>query len=182
MAKKSASKKAAAPVPAPQKFEGEVMARAAAEYADDKKAEDIVILDVRGISPVTDYFVICSVTSMPQLRAVRDEVEYQFKTEHNARALAGDRNLESLWLILHYGDVMVHIFHKERRDFYSLEDLWSDATVVPWSPSKPLADGPAAKKAPARKTAAKTPAAKKTASAKKAPAKKAVARKKPKQG
>lgn len=130
------------------------MARAAADYADNKKAEDIVILDVRGISPVTDYFVICSVSSMPQLRAVRDEIEYQFKTEHNARPLAGDRNLESLWLILHYGDVMVHVFHKEKRDFYALEDLWSDAPLVSWSPAPPPAAKTPVKKA-ARKTAAK---------------------------
>ncbi|MEZ0275892.1 MAG: ribosome silencing factor [Roseimicrobium sp.] len=171
MAKKAASKKVAQPVAAPSKFEGETMARAAANYADDKKAEDIVIMDVRGISPVTDYFVICSVTSMPQLRAVRDEVEYQFKTEHKARPLAGDRNLESLWLILHYGDVMVHIFHKEKRDFYSLEDLWSDAPMVDWSPTRPAAAAaPAVKKAPARKAVKK-------AAVKKAPSKKAASKK-----
>ncbi len=156
MAKKAAAKKTAKPA-SPSKFEGEAMARAAADYADNKKAEDIVILDVRGISPVTDYFVICSVTSMPQLRAVRDEIEFQFKTEHNARPLAGDRNLESLWLILHYGDVMVHIFHKERRDFYALEDLWSDAVPLPWNPAP--APSATAKKAP-RKAAKKTAARK----------------------
>jgi ribosome-associated protein len=162
MAKKAASKKVAQPVAVPSKFEGEAMARAAANYADDKKADDIVIMDVRGISPVTDYFVICSVTSMPQLRAVRDEIEYQFKTEHHARPLAGDRNLESLWLILHYGDVMVHIFHKDKRDFYALEDLWSDAPMVEWSPTLPAPAAATAKKAPARK-AAKKAAAKKVA-------------------
>jgi ribosome-associated protein len=161
MAKKAASKKAATPVAAtPAKFEGEAMAKAAANYADDKKAEDIVIMDVRGISPVTDYFVICSVTSMPQLRAVRDEIEHQFKTEHHARPLAGDRNLESLWLILHYGDVMIHIFHKEKRDFYALEDLWSDAPVVPWSPTLPAAAA-AAKKTTVKKAATKKAASKK---------------------
>ena len=61
-----------------EKFEGEVMARAAADYADGKKASEIVILDVRGISPVTDYLLICSVDSLPQLRAVRDEVRDKF--------------------------------------------------------------------------------------------------------
>lgn len=163
MPKKAASKKAAKPVAAtPAKFEGEAMAKAAANYADDKKAEDIVIMDVRGISPVTDYFVICSVTSMPQLRAVRDEIEHQFKTEHHARPLAGDRNLESMWLILHYGDVMIHIFHKDKRDFYALEDLWSDAPMVPWAPTHPAA---AAKKTTAKKTAAKKAASKKATKA-----------------
>jgi ribosome-associated protein len=168
MAKKAASKKTAKPTTAAvtSKFEGEAMARAAANYADDKKAEDIVIMDVRGISPVTDYFVICSVTSMPQLRAVRDEIEYQFKTEHNARPLAGDRNLESLWLILHYGDVMIHVFHKEKRDFYALEDLWSDAPMVSWSPTLPAAAAATAKKTTVKKATAKKTTAKKAASKK----------------
>ena len=147
-ASKKAVKKAAAP---PPEFEGELVAIAAANYADDKKAEDIVILDMRAISPITDYMVICSVTSMPQLRAVRDEVEDRFREEHQRRPIAGDRNLESLWLILHYGDVMVHIFHQEKRDFYSLEDLFNDAPRVPWAPAPP----PAAKKV-ARKAAKKS--------------------------
>lgn len=151
MAKKATSKKAAKKAAAPPpKFEGELMARAAADYADDKKAENIVILDMRDISPVTDYMVICSVTSMPQLRAVRDEIEDRFREEHQLRPIAGDRNLESLWLILHYGDVMVHVFHQEKRDFYALEELFNDAPRVPWEPAPP----PAAKKV-ARKTAKK---------------------------
>jgi ribosome silencing factor RsfS/YbeB/iojap len=119
---KKAVKKAAAPA-SPPKFAGEVMACAAAEYADDKKAENIVILDMREISPVTDYMVVCSATSLPQLRAVRDEIEDQFRKNHQVRPLAGDRNLESGWLIQHYGDVMVHIFLPEKREFYALEDL-----------------------------------------------------------
>jgi ribosome-associated protein len=118
------------------------MACAAAEYADDKKAEDIVILDMREISPVTDYMVVCSANSLPHLRAVRDEIEDKFREDHQVRPLAGDRNLESGWVIQHYGDVMVHIFLPEKREYYSLEDLFNDATIVPWSP-KPA---PAAKK------------------------------------
>jgi ribosome-associated protein len=140
-AKKATKKKTASA--APPRFEGEVMACAAAEYADDKKAEDIVILDMREISPVTDYMVVCSANSLPHLRAVRDEIEDKFREDHQVRPLAGDRNLESGWLIQHYGDVMVHIFLPEKREYYSLEDLFNDATIVPWSP-KPA---PAAKKA-----------------------------------
>jgi len=94
---------------------------------------------------------------------VRDEIEYQFKTEHHARPLAGDRNLESLWLILHYGDVMIHVFHKDKRDFYALEDLWSDAPVVSWSPTLPAA---AAKKTTAKKATTKKAASKKATKAK----------------
>lgn len=155
MAKKAstrkAAKKPAKKTPdAPPKFEGEILARAAADYADAKKAEDIVILDARGISPVTDYFVICSVTSPPQLRAVRNEIWEKLIENHGVRPLVRDDNLESLWLILHYGDVMVHIFLKEKRAFYALEDLWNDAPRVEWSPPAPPA---ASKKKASRKVA-----------------------------
>jgi ribosome-associated protein len=152
MAKKASSKKAAKKTAeaSPKRFGGEVMACAAAEYADDKKAEEIVILDMREISPVTDFMVVCSASSLPQLRAVRDEIEDKFRENHHVRPLAGDRNLESGWLIQHYGDVMVHIFLPEKREFYLLEELYNDAPRVPWSP-KPA---PAAKKV-TRKRAAK---------------------------
>lgn len=163
MATKKASKKNAAP-----KFEAEVMARAAANYADNKKAEDIVILDLRGISTVTDFMVICSVASMPQLRAVRDEVWDEFSKNHQMKPIASDTNLESLWIILHYGQVMVHVFLAERRDFYALEDLWSDAPRVKWAPPAPPKKKIAAKKktaAPKKKTTRKV-AKKKAAKAK----------------
>ena len=144
MATTRATKKAAKNIsPAPAKFEGEVMACAAAEYADDKKAEDIVILDMQAISPVTDYMVVCSATSLPQLRAVRDEIEDKFRENHHVRPIAGDRNLESGWLIQHYGDVMVHIFLPDKREFYALEELYNDAPRVAWAPKV----APAAKKA-----------------------------------
>lgn len=132
------------------------MARAAADYADDKKAEDIIILDVRGISPVTDYFVICTASSAPHLRAVRDEVWDKFRIDHDVRPLARDENLESHWLILHYGDVMVHVFQRDKREFYALEELWNDAPRVDWSPALPAA----VRKTP-RKPSAKKPRAKK---------------------
>lgn len=146
------------------------MAFAAATYADDKKAEDIVIMDVQGISPVADYFVICTATSMPHLKAIRNEVKDRFWVEHNRKPIAVDEKMESLWIILHYGDVMVHVFHKEKRDFYALEELWGDAPRVAWQPVVPVSAAPAPK---AKKTAA--PA--KKAAAKKAPAKKAPAKK-----
>ncbi len=164
MATKKASKKTATP----PKFEAEVMARAAATYADNKKAEDIAILDLRGISSVTDFMVICSVASMPQLRAVRDEVWDEFSRNHQMKPIASDTNLESLWIILHYGQVMVHVFLAERRDFYALEDLWSDAPRVEWSTPAPPKKKVAAKKkiAAPKKKATRKVAKKKTAKAK----------------
>lgn len=149
-AKKATKKAAMKSVAAAPVSEGELIARATADYADAKKAEDIVILDARGISPITDYFVICTVTSMPQLRAVRNEVWEKLIEHHGIRPLVRDDNFESLWLILHYGDVMVHIFLKEKREFYGLEDLWNDAPRVKWSPPAPPV---AVKKRVARKAA-----------------------------
>jgi ribosome-associated protein len=145
MAKKKASKKTA-PSAMP---EGEVLARAAADYADNKKAADILIMDLRELSTVTDYMVLCSVDSLPQLRAVRDEVWDEIEKNQGRKPLVADTNMESQWLVLHYGDVMVHIFHKDKRAFYALEELWSDAPRIEWSPSAP------AKKRPARKAAKK---------------------------
>jgi ribosome-associated protein len=109
---------------------GEEIAKLCAKYADDKKAEDIVILDVRGLSPITDYFVICTASSPPHLRAVQNEIDDQMIKEHDQRPRWRDRNFESLWLVLDYGDVMVHIFQQEKREFYGLERLWSDAKNV----------------------------------------------------
>ncbi len=153
-------------------------ARLCAKYADDKKAEDIVLLDLRGLSPVTDFFVICSAVSAPQLRAVRDEIVEQMREEHGQKPLFVDGSYESQWLIVNYPNVLVHIQSPEKRDYYALEELWGDAPVLPWQEETsppPVAKKAAVKKAPAKKATAKKAARK--APAKKA-AKKASARKK----
>lgn len=143
------------------------IARACALYADDKKAENIRILDLRGLSPISDYFVLVTAMSTPQLRAVRDEIVERMKEEHRMPPDVKDGNFESQWIILVYGSVMVHILTPDKREFYALEELWGDAPemelniAVPEPEPKPKA----AKKAAVKKTAAK-----------KAPAKKAPAR------
>lgn len=156
-------------------------ARFCAKYADDKKAENIVLLDLRGLSPVTDYFVICTAGSSPQLRAVRDEIVVQMRQEQNVKPLIVDGSFESQWMIVNFPNVLVHILSPEKREYYSLEELWGDAPTVPWQSEEPEPEAtvhvrrkPAAKKKPA---AAKKTAAKK-ATVKKAPAKKAAAKKK----
>jgi ribosome-associated protein len=116
---------------------GEETAKLCAAYADDKKAEKIVIMDVRGISPIADYFVICTASSAPHLRAVQNEIDERMHDEHDQNPRWRDDNYESQWLILDYSDVMVHIFHEEKRDFYRLEELWGDAKMVPWTPAPP---------------------------------------------
>ena len=125
---------------------GEETALLCAKYADDKKAEDIVILDVRGISPISDYFVICTASSPPHLRAVQHEIDDMMRQEHDQRPRWRDDNFESEWLVLDYSDVMVHVFQKEKREFYALEQLWGDAKRVPFVPEVPPT-APAAKRA-----------------------------------
>ena len=150
-------------------------AQMCAKYADDKKAENIVLLDLRGLSPVTDFFVICSVGSSPQLRAGRDEVVVQMREQHGMKPLIVDGSFDSQWIIVNFPNVLVHVLSEEKREYYSLEELWGDAPVVPWEPEAPEVVKPA-KKVARKKVAAKKVAAKKTV-AKKAAAKKAPAKK-----
>jgi ribosome-associated protein len=105
----------------------EQLVQIVAQIADDKKAEDIVALDLRGISSFTDFFVICSGTSEPHLKAILYDLQERLKNEHGLRALAVDGFPMSQWVVADYSDVVVHIFHTEKRAFYSLEDLWGDA-------------------------------------------------------
>ena len=100
------------------------------ECADNKKAEDIVILDVRELSSVTDYFVIASGTSEPHLRAIVDEITDTLREEHDLRARAVDGTLHTAWVVLDYFDVIVHVMRQDVRERYDLETLWGDAPRV----------------------------------------------------
>jgi ribosome-associated protein len=95
--------------------------------AAEKKAQDIVALDLREISTFTEFFVICSGTSEPHLKAIAGEVQDTLKKDHGVRPLAVDGYPVSQWIVVDYGSVIVHIFHHEKRRYYSLEELWSDA-------------------------------------------------------
>ena len=100
------------------------------ELADDKKAENIVVLDVKKISSITDYFVIASGSSEPHLRAISDEVIDKLRDDYNLRPRAIDGNLQAAWLVLDYFDVIVHIMRSDVRERYDLESLWGDAPRV----------------------------------------------------
>jgi ribosome-associated protein len=113
---------------------GTALARAVAQAADMKKAEHIVILDVRGISMVTDFIVIASGTSMPHLRAIRNEIAERIHEERSEKPHSSQGMAESQWMLLDYGDVVAHIFLNEKRELYALEDLWSDAPRLDWTP------------------------------------------------
>src|SRR5437773_3868266 len=100
------------------------------ELADNKKAEDIVILDVREVSSVTDYFVIASGSSEPHLRAIVDEITDKLKQDHDVRPNAIDGTLHTAWIVLDYFDVIVHVMRTDVRNRYDLETLWGDAPRV----------------------------------------------------
>ena len=100
------------------------------ELADNKKAEDIVVLDVQELSSVTDYFVIASGTSEPHLRAIVDEITDKLRDEHNLRPRAVDGTLHTAWVVLDYFDVIVHVMRQDIRERYDLETLWGDAPRV----------------------------------------------------
>lgn len=97
------------------------------ELADNKKAEDLVILDVRELSSVTDYFVIVSGTSEPHLRAIADEIADKLREEHALRPHAIDGTFQTAWVVMDFFDVIVHVMRKDVRDRYDLETLWGDA-------------------------------------------------------
>ena len=99
--------------------------------AQDKKAFDPIILDLQAISSICDFMVICSVQSEPQIKAIVNGVEKALKDDADRHPLAVDGFPTSQWVVIDYGDVMVHIFHEQKRGTYALEDLWSDAPQVP---------------------------------------------------
>jgi len=114
----------------PAEPEGLILARQCVAAAEDKKATDPVILDLRAVSTITDFLVICSAQSEPQLKAIANGVETTLKETIGRRPLAVDGFPASQWVVVDYGDVMLHIFHDQKRGVYALEDLWSDAPVV----------------------------------------------------
>jgi ribosome-associated protein len=100
------------------------------ELADSKKADNLVILDVREISSITDYFVIVTGTSEPHLRAIVDEVREKLREEFGLEPRATDGMLHTAWVVLDYFDVIMHIMRADVREHYDLEGLWSDAPRV----------------------------------------------------
>ena len=113
------------------------------ELADNKKAEDIVVLDVHNLSSVTDFFVIATGTSQPHLRAIVEEISGRLRDDHDIRPTRAEGASGGTWVVLDYFDVIVHVMHSETRKHYDLESLWSDAKPV--KPAK--ARRPAAKRA-----------------------------------
>lgn len=99
------------------------------ELIDDKKGLDISLLDVQKISSVSDYFIIASGSSSRQVMAIADHVEDGMeKEDYFLKHKEGHR--DGKWVLLDFGDIVVHVFDKEQRDFYNLEKLWCDAVIT----------------------------------------------------
>ena len=111
-------------------MESKKLALLCREYADNKKAEDIVVLEMGDISSITDYFVIASASSEPHLRAVSDEIRDKLQRDHNIHPRAVDGSLQAAWIVLDYFDVIVHIMRSDVRQRYDLESLWGDAKAI----------------------------------------------------
>ena len=102
----------------------------AATAASSKNAERIVILDVSKQLVITDHFVICSGSSDRTVKAIADEVQKTLSTEAGVKPFRREGEREGRWVLLDYVDFVVHVFHKEDREYYDLERLWSDAPVI----------------------------------------------------
>ncbi|MBU6359951.1 MAG: ribosome silencing factor [Chloroflexota bacterium] len=111
-------------------MDGLELARLAVSAAEDKKAEDIVLLDLRNISGVADYFVICSGNVSRQIDAIADNIQEMLKAEDKTIKRRVEGPGDSGWVLLDYSDLVVHIFTPARRAFYNLEGLWKAAPVL----------------------------------------------------
>jgi ribosome-associated protein len=105
-------------------------AQRAARAALDKKAADLIVLDMQGVSSVTDYFLVCSGKSTTHVRTIIDAIQTELKTD-GVRPLHAEGRPESGWVLLDYGDVLAHVFLEDTRAYYALERLWGDAPSVP---------------------------------------------------
>jgi ribosome-associated protein len=123
------------------------------DLAENRKAENVVILDVHALSSVTDFFVVASGTSEPHLRAITDEITDKLRDDHNLRPRAIDGTLQTAWVVLDYFDVIVHVMRPEARERYNLEGLWGDAPTI--KPPKPVKAKAKAKSRVKAKTSAK---------------------------
>ncbi len=101
----------------------------AVKCADDKKAHDLKVLDIKDLTTLADYFVICHGTSTSQMGAISDAIEEKFKSEGILMLNQGAHD-STQWILMDYGDVIVHIFNEESREFYGIEKLWADAESV----------------------------------------------------
>ena len=106
------------------------LALAAARTASENRGRDIVVLDLREVTPVFDFFVIASGTSRRQLHAMSEEIDHKLEDELGDKRMGIEGYSESRWILLDYGTVVIHLFDDETREYYDIENLWTQAKRV----------------------------------------------------
>jgi ribosome-associated protein len=133
------------------------LGRLAAACADEKKALDIMVLDVGRLSSVSEFFVLASVESQPQLQAVYQSIRDRVDEIFGLSPLRRDGVGSAQWLVLDYGGVVVHLFHKNAREFYGLERLWEGSKTVEWREKRVAAKRARPKTRPGKARHRRTP-------------------------
>ena len=121
-------------------LEAREIALLAAEAASEKKAADVVVLDVAETLVITGYFVVATGSTDRHVRSIADEVEDQLREQGGIKPIGREGEREGRWVLLDFGDVVVHVFQPDERDFYRLEKLWADAPRVPLPDSAVASD------------------------------------------
>ncbi|HEX3244163.1 MAG TPA: ribosome silencing factor [Chloroflexota bacterium] len=114
----------------PRRLDPDALARRIVDIASDKQAVDIVLLDLRPLTVIADYFVICSGGSERQLQAIQRDITETLRNEDRIRPAHVEGTPDSGWVLMDYSDVVVHIFSPAQRQYYDLEELWSAAHPV----------------------------------------------------
>jgi ribosome-associated protein len=127
----------AAPDPATEQDDSDVqLALLAARTADDKKATDIIILEVGEVLSIAGYFVVCSASNPRLVRTVADEIEAMAKRDLGRAPVRHEGRDQQQWILIDYGDVIVHVFHEDQRAFYEIERLYLDVPKIEWEASR----------------------------------------------
>jgi len=108
----------------------------AARVAEENRGRDVVVLDMRHLTAMFDYFVLASGTSRRQLHAMSEEIDHALEQGLGDRRLGIEGYEQSRWILLDYGDVVIHLFEPETREYYALEQLWGHAKRVPFEPRR----------------------------------------------
>jgi len=128
----------ASSLPAAQEFPHRSLntAIAAAQVAHENRGRDIVLLDLREMTAVFDFFLLVTGSSTRQLHAIADEIEHSLKDRFNDKLIGMEGYAAGTWILQDYGDIVVHLFDDKARDYYALEQLWTGCKRIDWQPTE----------------------------------------------